>query len=146
MRNMSRFTLTLGLIVAALAFAGGGTRFVETAGTVPSSASDGVALKDSVGCRISARKNDAGVLTAGDKLLVHYYDPAIGWVEGQSVLTCTVAVQTDGGTRSKYVCSDLEPLARFGRVGASLYGTSTGVTVRTECWGPELQPVDGGSR
>lgn len=143
------------LFIALVAFvAVAGSRAKESDGTVPSASTDGVSIADSVGCRASVHV-DGGNVNTGAKLIYHYYDAVTLWNESASTLACTVTARADAGTRVSYVCPDLEPLARFGRVGVSLYGmvgidggTPNGVgadggqnltpVARIECWGPSI--------
>lgn len=144
--------LAVGLI-AFIAVAG--TRAKDSAGAAPTATTDGVGMGDAVGCRASIRVDGGGTIGTGTKLVYHYYDPVLLWSESTSALTCTVTARADGGTRSAYVCPDLEPLARFGRVAVSNFGligsdggtgfglgTDGGYNVapvtRIECWGSSI--------
>lgn len=138
MKNAALFLISM-VTVAALA----GTRARDSNGAAPTDAGEGVALADSVGCRVSARQTDGGTI-GGGKMLVHYYDAVNGWTESAQAVHCTVTALTDGGSRSVYVCPDLEPLARYGRIGVSNYGlvnasaATTAPITRVECWGPAI--------
>ncbi len=155
----------LPLAVALIAFvAVAGTRSINSSGAAPTTLSDGgttdgVPLADSVGCRASIHVTDGGTIAAGSKLVFHYFDSTNGWVDSDSALACTVTARPDGGIRTGFACTDMEPLARFGRIAASNYGllgsdggSGYGFTVlsdagrtydvapvtRVECWGPSI--------
>ncbi len=133
----------LALVLAVAAFAG--TRKAESAAAPPSGATAGVAISSqTTGCRASVY-NDAGTINTGGQILYSYYDPTVGWVQSASTLNCTVSATTaDGGTRTAFVCPDLQPVANFGRIAAQTYGViwsdgGTGKT-RIECFDPTLLP------
>lgn len=136
---MRYFTIAVVLLTLA-AFAG--TRAKESRAAPPSASTDGVALSETTGCRASLYE-DGGTINTGGKILFLYYDAVVGWVQSDSTIQCTVsATQADGGTRTGYVCPDLQPLATYGRIAAQSYGviwSDGGVPkVRIECFGPTL--------
>lgn len=167
------------VFVATAALAG--TRYRDTTGAPPSplgpsataSARNGVSLADAVGCRMSVRVDAGtagqgitgadGLAQTGLVLMPWYYDDALGWVEGDSSLRCSVAARPDAGIIRAFVCPDLVPAARFGRIAISKLGVAartdggtgadwvtdagTGAAqpsgplpqYRIECWGPNVQ-------
>ena len=153
MHTSARLLLLVGCIaLGALA----GTRAKESAGAVPTAATDGVALNGAVGCRISIRVVDGGTINGGT-LALYYYDANLGWVRSASALDCALEANkaADGGAPSAQACADVEPLARFGRLAAvalnvtgSDGGTPNGFAagggqtvapvVRVECFDPSL--------
>ena len=130
----------------------------------------GIPLANAVGCRMSVRVDGGdlgqgitgadGLAQTGLKLQPWYYDPMLGWVEGDSSLQCSVATRPDAGIIRAFVCPDLVPAARFGRIFVSKLGnparidagtgadwvidSGTGLAqptgplpmYRIECWGP----------
>lgn len=137
---MKRFTFAVVALFALVAWAG--TRAKESAAAPPSASTDGVALSEVTGCRASVY-NDGGTINTGGTILLSYYDSAVGWIESDSSLRCTVtATIADGGTRAGYVCPDIQPLGQFGRIAAHSYGivwSDGGVPkTRLECFGALL--------
>lgn len=136
----TRLFAIAAVVTCLVAFAG--TRAKESAAQAPTATTDGVSLSEVTGCRASVRV-DAGTLATGGKILISYYDPVLGWVQSDSSLHCTVAATSDdGGTRTSYVCPDMQPLAQYGRIAAQSTGvTSSGgaaVKTRIECFGATL--------
>lgn len=143
---MSRYVLFLIVVslgVAVTAFAG--SRAKDSAGAVPSAATDGVALGDSEGCRLSVRTTDGGTINGGT-LAVYYYDSVLGWVRSATSLDCVLESNKliDGGAPQAQVCPDLGILARYGRIGVAAKalvgadgGTVTAIT-RVECYGAQI--------
>lgn len=148
---MKRLLISGAVLLAWLAWAG--SRANESTGAVPSLATDGVSLNDSEGCRLSVREADGGTLNGGT-LAVWYYDARLGWVRSASALDCVLESNklADGGAPSAQVCPDLQPLARFGRLGVEARGlvgldggspnglgvdggANVAPVLRVECWG-----------
>lgn len=100
--------------------------------SAPSQATDGVALDDAAGFRVTL-KGDAGNLTGG-ALLAYYYDANNGWTRNPD-LDLTVAA----GPNAKQTFPDQAVFARFGRVAyvpsAVTVSAGTTVTVRVDAWG-----------
>lgn len=150
MRKIGLLTLCL----AAVAWAG--SRVKESAGAVPTLATDGVSLLEVEACRPSVRVDGGGTINGGT-LVSYYYDSVLGWTRSATRLDCVLEANKllDGGAPSAQVCPDTEPVARFGRVafvannivGAD-GGTPNGVgvdggqniapVVRVECFGRAL--------
>jgi hypothetical protein len=155
--------LAVALVVCGVAWAGNAAKDVAV-GAAPVSSLDGVTLGNAVGCRCSIRV-DAGTAAAtigsrgfapsGWSLYAWYYDSTLGWVEGNSDLRCAAEARLDAGNIRAFVCPDIVPAARFGRLacasfgptghdggtGADMYtdaGAGPQPRVRTECWGPNL--------
>jgi hypothetical protein len=167
----------LAFVVAVLAFAAfAGQQGKDSTGAPPSDLGPsnnaeklGVSLANAVGCRMSVRVDAGqaaigadGLAQTGLKLQPWYYDSSNGWVEGDSSLQCTVAARPDAGIIRSFVCPDLVPAARFGRIAVSKLGTAartdagtgadwipdagTGAVqaagpqpvYRIECWGPQM--------
>jgi hypothetical protein len=169
----------LAFVAAVLAFAAyAGQQGKDLSGAPPSplgpsaqAERQGITLANAVGCRMSVRvdageigqgiKGADGLAQTGLKLQPWYYDPLNGWVEGDSSLQCSVAARPDAGIIRAFVCPDLVPAARFGRIFVSKLGIAartdagtgadwitdagTGVDTpvpgpqpvyRIECWGP----------
>lgn len=140
MTNRRGLILVVSFLLAATVLAG--TRARESRGTSPTLASDGIALTDVKSCRVMVYE-DGGTLNTGGKIVLSYYGTAVGWVQSDSALTCTVVATTvDGGTRTGYVCPDLDVLNPVGRIAAQSYGivwSDGGVPkTRLECYGPAL--------
>lgn len=140
---MKKLVLLLPLLaLAALA----GTRAAESAGNVPTLATEGVSLTNVEGCRLSARSADGGTVNGG-KVVAYYYDAVNGWTRSASTLDCTLESNKllDGGAPRSQVCSDLAVGGSFGRIAAvnggvtsADGGTPVGLVVRVECYGKEL--------
>jgi hypothetical protein len=154
----------LSLVVVTLAFAAWAGNSVSEVrpGAAPSKSTDGVTLGNAVGCRCSIRVdsgtdnvNRKGFAPSGWSLYPWYYDINLGWVEGNSTLRCAAEARLDGGLITAFVCPDMTPAARFGRLACASFGPTghdagTGADsiadggtgpqpiVRTECWGPNL--------
>lgn len=132
-------------VFAAVALAGSRVKETTGAGVAPTLSTDGVALADSEGCRVSARVTDGGTINGGT-LVSYYQDGVVGWVRASTALDCTLEANKtlDGGAPAAQVCPDLGVLAKFGRIafaGKSLVGADGGTvtaTVRTECWGRNI--------
>lgn len=150
MRKLGLLTLCL----AAVAWAG--SRVKESAGAVPTSATDGVSLLEVESCRVSIRVDGGGTINGGT-LASHYYDSVLGWTRSATGLDCVLEANKllDGGAPSSQVCPDSAPLARFGRFAVAAVniigadgGTPNGVgadggqnvvpVVRVECFGRGL--------
>lgn len=162
----------LGVLIAVTAFAA--TRARDTNGQPPSLDTDGVLLDNAVGCRMSVRVDSGipgqgttgadGLAQTGLKLQPWYFDSKLGWVEGDSSLQCSVATRPDAGIIRAFVCPDLVPAARFGRIAVSKLGNPARIDAgtgadwvvdagsgvpqpsgplpfyRIECWGPNFVP------
>ncbi len=146
MRKLAAIVVVVaGVVSAGLAF--GGTRSWTSLGAQPNDAGQGVDLSDVVGCRMSAYLTDGGTI-GGGTLQWWYSDPPKPWSPGDAVFDCarTAGRYTlDGGSPSVFVCPDLEPLARYGKVAAVAInltsgdgGVATGAVVESKCWGPTV--------
>lgn len=160
---MRRLLLVGAALVGALALAGQQGKDSTGAAPTPLGPSaqaerQGVPLTGAVGCRMSIRVDGGGNVAAGCVLVPWYYDSTLGWVESASSLHCTTTATLDGGARDNYVCPDLTPAARFGRValqkvycvgadgGTGSASSSDGgilaaPVTRIECWGPGVSGI-----
>ena len=139
----------VGLLISLFAVAGwAGTRFKDTTGTLPTSATDGVALTGVTSCRGSVRYTDGGTASGG-KLVPYYRDSILGWVEGPKSDQCSLDtdVQVDGGARQKQVCAWLVS-TQYGRAALVPLNVTpqNAPIVRLECWGADLPNSDGGAQ
>ncbi len=143
MNNKTAVALCLALGGALGAWAG--TRVKETQGQVPSSATDGIDLREVTACRTSARMTDGGTIGAGT-IQYYRYETATGWLRSPSVFDCSMELNklTDGGSGPAQDCPIIEPLVQSGRIGAIAVGftnpSGTAITpiIKQECWGPAL--------
>jgi hypothetical protein len=151
-----------GCLLALAAYAGRQGKDAAV-GAAPSASTDGVPLDNVVGCRCSIRVDagtDAvgsnGFASTGWKLYPWYYDEKLAiWSQANSSLHCSAEARLDGGLIRAFVCPDIVPTARFGRIACSSWGitgydggsgadliSDAGVgpqpKVRTECWGPAV--------
>lgn len=140
---MKRALLLTGLVALSV---WAGTRAKDTDGSLPSTATDGVSLKEVQSCRASVRSVDGGTVNGGT-VVSFYYDSVLGWVRSPASLDCVLEANKllDGGAPSVQICPDTEVLASYGRVSFVPFGVVNasgaavpGMQVRTECFGRDL--------
>lgn len=137
------FAFLAVLLAGALAFAG--TRARESAGAVPTLATDGVSIVGATACRMSARVTDGGAVNGGT-LVPYYYDAVLGWVRAGSATDCTLESNKllDGGAPSAQVCLVDVAGASWGRIAAVANGLFTAdggpatANIRVECFDPTI--------
>lgn len=155
---MRKLLIAAFTMVALVAYAG--TRATDSQlGQIPNSATSGVSMGSSEGCRASIRVGDGGTINGGTIKYV-YHDPVVGdggWVPGRAEYNCALESNNlpDGGAPPAQMCPGITPGSQFGRVGIYAVnvvgadgGTPNGLgpdagqnvipLLRIECWGPNL--------